>query len=143
MDEEHFRRLERMYVGAPINRFYAPTIRVSEGRAEITIAVKEAYFHAANAIHGSVYFKALDDAAFFAAASLVPDVFLLTVSFTTYITRPVSEGEIKAVGMVVDKTTNLFLADSAMQDSRGRNVARGNGSFMRSQVALTPDIGYA
>ena len=37
MNEEHFRKLERMYAGAPTNRYFAPVIRISEGRAEVTI----------------------------------------------------------------------------------------------------------
>jgi uncharacterized protein (TIGR00369 family) len=141
--EEHFRRLERMYAAAPINRIYDPALRISEGSAELTIAVKPGFFHAAGAIHGSVYFKALDDAAFFAANSLVDDVFVLTVSFTIYITRPVSVGELRTTGTVVHRSKNLLIAESVAHDSQGRPVARGSGSFMRSQIPLTPEIGYS
>src|SRR5438132_132473 len=63
-NEEHFRKLERMYQSAPINRYFAPVLRISEGSAQLTIPVKTDFFHAAHAVHGSVYFKALDDAAF-------------------------------------------------------------------------------
>ncbi len=94
--EEHFRKLERAYVTAPINAYYAPTLRMSEGKAEIAFDIDPKMHHAAHAAHGSVYFKALDDAAFFAANSLVDDVFVLTVSFTVYFLRPVSEGRITA-----------------------------------------------
>lgn len=140
---EHFRKLERMYALAPINEFYRPTLHVAEGTAELAIPIKPEFFHAARAIHGSVYFKALDDAAFFAANSLVEDVFVLTVSFTVYLTRPVSEGDIKAQGKVVHRSRNLWIAESTLVNSDGREVARGSGTFMRSTIALTPDIGYA
>lgn len=140
--EGHFRKLERMYAKAPINRYYEPVLRISEGRAELTIAVKPEFFHAANAVHGSVYFKALDDAAFFAANSYVTDVFVLTVSFTVYLTRPISEGEMRATGTVVHRSKNLIVAESVLLDSRGRQIARGSGTFMRSQTPLAPDIGY-
>ena len=140
---EHFRRLERMYAAAPINRYYEPVLRISEARAELTIPVKTDFFHAAGAVHGSVYFKALDDSAFFAANSLVLDVFVLTVSFNVYFTRPVVEGELRATGAVVHRSRNLIVAESVVLDSTGRQVGRGSGSFMRSQIALTPEIGYA
>jgi hypothetical protein len=39
----------------------------------VTGLVRPDFFHAAHAVHGSVYFKALDDAAFFAVASLVQE----------------------------------------------------------------------
>jgi uncharacterized protein (TIGR00369 family) len=141
--DEHFRKLERMYRGAPINRFYEPVIRISEGRAEITMPMKPDFFHAANAVHGSVYFKALDDSAFFAANSLVPDVFVLTVTYTVYFTRPISEGEMHARGRVVHRSKNLIIADAELMDSSDRQIARGSGTFMRSQIALSPEIGYA
>jgi uncharacterized protein (TIGR00369 family) len=142
--EEHFRKLERLYhQAAPINRFYSPTLSVSRGAAELRIPVRQEFFHAAHAVHGSVYFKALDDAAFFAVNSLVTDVFVLTVSFNIYLTHPVTEGTLRAVGRVVHRSRALFLAESELRDSQERQVGRGSGSFMRSKIALTPDVGYA
>jgi uncharacterized protein (TIGR00369 family) len=143
ISEAHFRRLERMYAAAPINRFYQPRLRISEDAAELAIAVRPDFFHAAGAIHGSVYFKALDDAAYFAANSLVADVFVLTVSFNVYLTRPVSSGELIARGRVVHRSQQLILAEAEAFDSQSRQVARGSGSFMRSQISLTSEIGYA
>ena len=142
-NEEHLRKLERMYHAAPINRLYQPVIRVNDGTAEIDVPVKPEFFHAAHALHGSAYFKALDDAAFFAVSSLVTDVFVLTASFTIYLTRPVSEGPLRAVGRVVHRSRNLFLAEAELHDGRQRQVARGSGSFMRSTIALSADVGYA
>ena len=143
IEEEHFRKLERMYHGAPINRFYEPTMRVGNGTAELRFPVKPDFFHAAHAIHGSVYFKALDDAAFFAVSSLVTDVFVLTASYNIYLTRPVTEGLLHASGHVVHRSRNLFLAEAELFDGEKRLVARGSGSFMRSTIALTPQVGYA
>lgn len=142
-DEEHFRRLERMYHGAPINRFFRPVIRVSNGATELDVPLRPDFFHAAHAVHGSVYFKALDDAAFFAVSSVVPDVFVLTASFNIYLTRPVIEGTLLATGRVVHRTRTLFLAEAELRDEQQRLVARGSGSFMRSTIALTPEVGYA
>ena len=142
IDEEHFRKLERMYHGAPINQYFQPTIRVSNGETELDIPLRPDFFHAAHAVHGSVYFKALDDAAFFAVSSLVADVFVLTASFNIYLTRPVTEGTLQASGRVVHRSRSLFLADAELRDPQQRLVARGSGSFMRSTIALTPEVGY-
>jgi uncharacterized protein (TIGR00369 family) len=141
-DEEHFRKLERMYHGAPINQFFQPTLRVSDGTAELHVPVKPEFFHAAHAVHGSVYFKALDDAAFFAVSSLVTDVFVLTASYNIYLTRPVVEGTLQAFGRVVHRSRTLFLAEAELLDGQQRQVARGSGSFMRSTIALTSEVGY-
>ncbi len=132
-----------MYLSAPVNEYYRPAIHIGDGCAEVTIAVRPAFFHAAGAVHGVVYFKAMDDAAFFAANSLVRDVFVLTVSFNVYLTRPVSDGEMKATGRVVHRSRRLLMADVEVVNSAGKSIARGTGTFMRSTIPLSPEVGYA
>jgi uncharacterized protein (TIGR00369 family) len=89
-----------------------------------------------------VYFKVLDDSAFFAANSLEQEVFVLTSSFTTYITRPVSSGKMRAVGKVVNKNRSQWVVESVVYDSEDREIARGNGIFVRSKVQLKDAAGY-
>ena len=139
---EHCRKLEQMYLAAPINAFYSPEIWISQGEAEITIRVKPEFFHAADAVHGSVYFKLLDDAAFFAVNSLIEEYFALTASFTTYLLRPVSEGIMKASGKVMYAGGRSFIAESVVMDGEGNDIARGSGSFVTSKIKLTADMGY-
>ena len=110
---------------------------------DLSIAVRPDFFHAAHAVHGSVYFKVLDDAAFFAVNSLVTDVFVLTVTYNVYLTRPVTAGVLTATGHVVNRSRNLFIAEAELVDDRGRSVGRGSGSFMRSAIPLSPEVGYA
>ncbi len=142
MDTPHFRALEKMYLAAPINEIYQPRIAISEGEAEIVIPLSRKYYHAAEAVHGSVYFKMLDDAAFFAAASLEPDFFLLTTSFTTYFTRPVSEGQMRAVGRVTNRNRSQFIAEAVVYNADDREIGRGNGVFTRSRHRLDERDGY-
>lgn len=132
-----------MYAGAPVNEYFRPVMRVAQGAAEISIAVRKDFYHAAGAVHGVVYFKLLDDAAFFAANSLVHDVFVLTVTFNTFLTRPVTEGEMQATGRVVHQSKSLIIADAEVRDAEGRQLARGTGTFMRSKIPLSADIGYS
>ena len=141
--DTHFRQLERMYLAAPINKIFLPKILVSEAGAEIQIDVKPEYFHAAGAVHGSVIFKLLDDAAFFAANSLEQSVFVLTTSFTTYLTRPVSSGIIRSVGKVVNQNKTQFIAESVAYDSAGKELGRGSGIFVRGKIPLVEALGYA
>lgn len=140
--KSHWRALESMYQAAPINSIYQPTMTVSEGEARIEIDITEQLHHSAGAVHGSVYFKMLDDAAFFAANSLEPDFFVLTNSFTTYLTRPVSEGKLISVGTVVNQNKSQFIADSVVYDSKGNEIGRGNGIFVRSKMPLEKAMGY-
>lgn len=133
---DHFEKLRNMYHAAPVNRIYAPTLEVSEGRAVLTMAARPELFHAAGGLHGSVYFKALDDAAFFAVSSLVHDRFVYTVSFNIYLLRPVTEGVLRAEGWVTSSSRRLFVADAALYLGDDLQVARGSGTFIRSPIQL-------
>ena len=141
--DPHFIALQNMYLAAPINEFYRPVIEVSEAQATIEIEVTDKLFHAARAVHGSVYFKMLDDAAFFAANSLEREVFVLTTSFTTYLTRPVSSGRLRSVGRVVNRNKSQFIAEAVVHDSKGNEIGRGSGVFVRSKLPLAEAMGYA
>ena len=140
--DPHFQALEDMYLNAPINAFYDPRIEVSEAEAIVEIEVSEKLFHSAEAVHGSVYFKMLDDAAFFAASSLEKEVFVLTTSFTTYLTRPVSSGLLRSIGRVVNQNKSQLIAEAVVYDSQGKEVGRGSGIFGRGRVPIRQLPGY-
>ena len=146
MDEipasEHYARLVRTYLSAPTNDYYRPRLAIEEGRTTLEVDARDELFHSAGAVHGSHYFKLLDDSAFFAVNSLVRDVFVLTVTFTVNLMRPVSSGVLTAEGQVVNKSRRLFWAESVLRDEAGRQLARGSGTFVRSQIPLDPQIGY-
>jgi len=140
--EEHFRKLERLYAGAPINEFFRPRLIVSDGEASLTMDVVPAFLHAGGAVHGSVYFKALDDAAWFAVASRIDDDLVLTASFNVYLVRPIDSGELRAHGRVVHGSRRLWVAESTLTDARGRLLGRGSGTFMRAGIPLDERVGY-
>jgi uncharacterized protein (TIGR00369 family) len=142
MERTHFETLITMYDCAPINKWFRPLLRIpEEGRAEIEMAVREDFHHAAQAIHGAIYFKALDDATFFAVQSVVTDFFVVTSSFQLYFLRPVSDGHLLARGQVVSRSKRLYVAEGILLDSRGKEVARGSGTFMPSSIQLGPQLG--
>jgi len=142
--EHHYRKLERMYLSAPINNqlYGGISINISNEKAELILKVEPKFFHAANAIHGSLYFKMLDDAAFFAVNSIVRDVFVYTVSMNVQLLRPVASGIIRSVGELKFKSTNLFIADSTLFDENEKLVGRASGNFMKSRIELSEEIGY-
>lgn len=131
-----------MYAAAPANEYFHPEISVGDGVAEVRLTVRPDFFHAAGAIHGSVYFKLLDDATFFAASSLVPDVFVLTMSFNIYFLRPVTTGELRARGTVVSRSSRLLIGEGVITGDGGKEVARGTGTFMPSRTVLDERLGY-
>ena len=139
----HLRALEALYRSAPINRMFASDLAIAKaGIARIAFHVDPSVFHAAGAAHGTVYFKMLDDAAFYAANSLVSDRFLLTTAFNLHFTRPLREGPAIAEGRWISGRRRVFVADARLIDADGEEVARGTGTFARSRVPLATLPGY-
>ena len=83
-----------------------------------------------------------DDAAFYAANSLVTDRFLLTTQFSLLLTRPLGEGPVVAEGRWISGQRRVFVAEARLVDATGEEVARGTGTFMRSRIALATLDGY-
>jgi uncharacterized protein (TIGR00369 family) len=140
----HWRALERLYASAPINLMFRSELTVTaEGRARIVFHVEPDVFHAAGAAHGTLYFKMLDDAAFYAANSVVTDRFLLTTAFNLHLTKPVRGGVIVAEGHWVSGRRRVLVAESRLVDEDGEEIGRGTGTFMRSRIALSGLPGYS
>ncbi len=110
--------------------------------ARIRFDLDERYNHAAGAIHGTSYFKMLDDAAFYAANSLVSDRFLLTTGFNLLFTRPMTGGTVTAEGRWVSGQRRVFVAEARLIDAEGEEAARGTGTFMKSRIPLSSLDGY-
>jgi uncharacterized protein (TIGR00369 family) len=139
----HFAALEALYASAPVNALFESRLTITgEGRSRIEFTVDERVHHAAHAAHGTIYFKMLDDAAFYAANSLVSDRFLLTTAFNLHFTAPIRSGEVIAEGRWISGKRRVFIAESHLLDSEGEEIGRGTGTFMRSHIALSGLAGY-
>jgi len=139
----HFRALESLYRAAAINRLFDSEIEISEpGFARIRFDVDPSGFHAAGAAHGTVYFKMMDDAAFYACNSMVSDRFLLTTAFNLVFTRPLKAGPAVAEGRWVSGRRRVFVGEARLLLPDGEEAARGTGTFMRSHIPLTSLEGY-
>jgi uncharacterized protein (TIGR00369 family) len=141
--DAHFRRLEALYRSAPVNRQFDSEIEIrSPGEARIRFRVEESSYHAAGAAHGTLYFKMMDDAAFYAANSLITDRFLLTTAFNLHFTAPMRSGEAVAEGRWISGRRRVFVAEARIIGPDGEEAARGTGTFLRSHIPLSSLAGY-
>lgn len=142
-EQAHYRRLEALYRSAPINEMFDSQLAITgAGTSELTFTVAGNAFHAAGAAHGALYFKMLDDAAFYAANGLVSDRFLLTTAFNLHFTKPMRIGPARAEGRWVSGKRRVFVAEARIVDDSGEECARGTGTFLRSHIALSGLDGY-
>ncbi|MEL7187968.1 MAG: PaaI family thioesterase [Pseudomonadota bacterium] len=140
----HHRALERLYASAPINATFSSKLEIpADGLSRLIFEITEDVYHAAGAAHGTIYFKMLDDAAFYAANTLATDRFLLTTSFNLHFTKPVKAGKVVAEGRWISGRRRVFVAESRLVDEEGDEIGRGTGTFMRSRIALSSLEGYS
>ena len=141
MNQKHFKNIIKCYSIAPINKIFKPRMNLGLGKCEIKMRISKSFHHSANSLHGSIYFKMLDDAAWGASNTYVDDVFLFTYNFDIYLKKPISSGIIIARGEVLNKKDNKFKAKSYLYDSKNNEIAHGEGLFMRSNYLLSEAIG--
>ena len=139
---EHFENLSRMYLNAATNDYYKPSINIQKGSVTVEITVRPDFFQSAGFVHGSVFFKLLDDSAYFAAQSTVTDAHLLTASFNCYFLRPVSSGILRGIGTLSHRSMRLIIAESKIVDEKDRLVAQGSGTFLKGNFPLDEKVGY-
>ena len=142
-ERAHFRRLENLYRSAPINGGFRSDLTITApGEARIRFTVDQAHFHAAGAAHGTLYFKMMDDVAFYACNSTVSDRFLLTTGFNLVFSRPLKGGEVVAEGRWISGRRRVLIGEARLIDAKGEEAARGTGTFMRSHIPLSGLPGY-
>jgi uncharacterized protein (TIGR00369 family) len=131
-----------MYLAAPCNEYYEPGIKISEGEAEVVIPVQDRYLDAAGFVHGSVFHRAMHDAALLAANSIVPKDLMLSTGFNIQFTSTIAEGELIARGRVIGTSDDHCLAEAVVLDGEGEELGRGTGTFVKSEIPFSPEIGY-
>jgi uncharacterized protein (TIGR00369 family) len=139
----HFRALESLYASAPVNALFRSRLEIpAAGESRLSFEVTPETFHAAGAAHGTLYFKMMDDAAFYACNSLVSDRFLLTTAFNLVFTRPIRSGRLVAEGRWISGRKRVFVGEARLVTEDGEEAGRGTGTFMRSHIPLSGLDGY-
>jgi acyl-coenzyme A thioesterase PaaI-like protein len=138
----HCRKLESMYLAAPCNEYYEPGIRISEGEAEIVIPIQEKFLDAGGAVHEAVYHRAMNDAALSAVSSVVPKELVSSTGFEMQFSRSIAAGELVARARVVGMSEEHCLAEAVLTNGEGEELARGGGSFTKTDIPLSSDMGY-
>jgi len=138
----HYQKLEQMYHLAPINTTIPSRLSVGEGTAEVRLTASSAFHHAAKAVHGSIYFKGLDDAAYFAANSVEIENLVLTAKFEVELLGMIQCESIRAVGFFERREGRKIWARSELYDDQDQLMARGSGLFIVGQFPLDEGLNY-
>lgn len=133
-----------MFLKAPVNQLFKNTsIEIAANKCLITWNVDGHFFHAGKSLHGAAYFKMLDDAAYFAAASLNDVQFILTKTFKVKFIRSVTSGLITAEGISKMNARGNITATSLLRSQDNSILAKGEGEFVNSKLLLENVKEYA
>ena len=106
-------------------------VRVSEGRATMTMAVGRRFHNPMGTLHGGIITDLADAAMGIATISTLEEgeVFT-TLELKMNFLRPVFSGRITAEGTVLHRGKTIALAEALVTDDAGKMVARGVATQM-------------
>jgi uncharacterized protein (TIGR00369 family) len=132
-----------MYRSAPIQKKYPGiALTIAKGSAEISVPIDESYHHAGGSLHGSVFFRLLDDVCYFAAMSEEKEFFYVTKTFSIQFFKPMQHGLLIAKSEEIVYKDREFIASASIYNENGKKLASGSGVFTKIPVKLDPSIGY-
>ena len=104
-----------------------------DGKAELRVDLAEAHLNSWEVAHGGVLMTMLDVAMAHAARSVIshgPDggPGVATIEMKTTFMRP-AEGELRALGKLLHRTTTLAFTEGSVFDDAGRLCAHATGTF--------------
>lgn len=137
MNTTHYKKLENLYTQVNIGQFYDTTeMEVSHEKAEIRLHIEPKYHMGLGLTHGSVYFRLLDDACFYACMSLEEETHLLTSRFNIEFLKPVISGVVTAKGKITHKLKRGYQAEASLFNSDNELIAYGSGHFAKTKMLL-------
>jgi uncharacterized protein (TIGR00369 family) len=115
---------------APITRMVRQTMEIpAEGTVCITLHADPRYHHGAGRIHGGILALVLDNAGFFASATVSGGFWTATTEFKVNLLESVSDEDVVATGRVLRKGRHLVHAEMDVSRASGVKVAVGLGSY--------------
>jgi uncharacterized protein (TIGR00369 family) len=105
----------------------------ADGQAELRVDLAEAHLNSWDVAHGGVLMTMLDVAMAQAARSVqahapIDKAGVATIEMKTSFVRP-AEGELRAVGKLLHRTSTLAFCEASVFDDGGRLCAHATGTF--------------
>jgi uncharacterized protein (TIGR00369 family) len=126
----YFGLLKEAFYDAPITRLVPQTMAIpSRGTVAITLHADPRHHHGAGRVHGGILALLLDNAGFFAAASVSEGFWVATTEFKINLLESVGEEAVVASGTVLRKGRHVVHAQMEACTQAGAKIAVGLGSY--------------
>lgn len=137
----HFEDLEKLYL-KKLNKFFNPGIWISEGESEIVISIQKQICHVDGSVFGSVCSSLLQDAAALAVNTKIPRFFVQAEYFNSYLTNNIAYNQLVARARYLNMSGDQYVAEAVITDSNKKEIARGSGIFIKSNISLDSEISF-
>tara|TARA_B100001989_G_C24383647_1_gene385598 strand:+ start:309 stop:758 length:450 start_codon:yes stop_codon:yes gene_type:complete len=118
------------YLNHPMHTGLNLSVQQDNGTARVSMVVNPNICNLVGTLHGSFYFKLMDDACFFAAISLNHHHFVATANFNIHYFLPVSKGKLSAIAKVINHDKNKYVCDCDIVDEDKHFCGHGSGLFV-------------
>ena len=131
LDEpRYFALLRDAFHDAPITRFIAQTMDLPKaGSVRITLHPSPCHHHGAGSIHGGIVGLLLDNAGFFASATVTGGFWTATTEFKVNLLEAAGDGALIATGTVLRKGRHLIHTRMEAATEAGLLVAVALGTY--------------
>jgi uncharacterized protein (TIGR00369 family) len=127
----YFAILRDAFHEAPITKFVRQTMEIpAPGTVTITLHPDPRHHHGAARVHGGVLGLVLDNAGFFACATVTDGYWVATTEYKVNLLETVADEEVVATGRVLRKGRHLLHAEMEASSAAGVKVAVGLGTYL-------------
>jgi acyl-CoA thioesterase len=127
----YFAILRDAFHEAPITKFVRQTMEIpGPGTVTITLHPDPRHHHGAARVHGGVLGLVLDNAGFFACATMTDGYWVATAEYKVNLLETVADEEVVATGRVLRKGRHLVHAEMEATSAAGVKVAVGLGTYL-------------
>ena len=135
---EHLERLQALFQRSSMSKTFGMTMHFDEqGRAVFEWPYDARFDHFLDDTHGCVLGALVDNAGWFAAASVYPG-WVVTAEFNVRLLEAVQRQDLRAVGSVVRRGRRLAVADVRVERADGCLIATGGGTFATTGKSHPP-----
>ena len=128
--EAYFAALRDMFHGAPITQLVRQTIdRMESGSVRITLHPDPRLHHSGGAVHGGILGLVVDNAGYFAAATVSGGFWVVTTEFKVNLLEAAPDEPLVATGTVLRRGRHLVHTEMQVAAGSGAKIAVGLGTY--------------
>ena len=124
------------YLDHPMHKDLRLNLTYKKGVAKLVLDVMPQNLNLVGILHGSFFFKLMDDACFFSIMTINNVLFVATSNFSVTYFRPVLKGKITATASVIESSDFKYFCQCIIVNEFDDKIASGSGTFIKPKKTI-------